>query len=220
MATQLPLIIAETSKAITAMMVLERFVTGDLKKIKQAQTDLALKNKAAVLNSPGNKSQFLAFASIKSFLDTSSTQIDDLQLKEEDTDSETYATLDLIKQNLSDAVEIIEKRLDLITKADGSKVGWSAAILYDKKVKTPKSNADAEKMWAKCEKAALEEKKTKQTSRWGDFKGNSMPFQTRPVSTGYSYSTSKGTLFTLYFLCLTHHMYKIVFSIDGKYIFP
>jgi hypothetical protein len=62
--------------------------------------------------------------------------------------------------------------LDLIARADNSKVGWPAASLYDKKVNAPKTSADADKIWAECEKAALEEKKTKR----GEFKGNTMPF--------------------------------------------
>jgi hypothetical protein len=84
MSAQLPLIISETSKAVASMMAQEKLMADDLKRIKQKQTDLALEMRAAALNSLENKSQFLAFASLKSFMDTSTTHIDDLQLKEEE----------------------------------------------------------------------------------------------------------------------------------------
>ena len=118
--------------------------------------------------------------------------LDDLQLDEENPDSARYKAISGIKEELKGATDIIDCRLDLIEKADASKVGWSAAPHYEKSKGSVKKDT-SDKLWVEAEKAAQEARKTdKQT-----------PFRARPAPAGKYSTTRKGspTGEALFFLC-------------------
>ena len=147
-----------------------------------------------ILFSPlrGNKSQFIAFAEIKTRIDTCMIQLDELQLEEADSDSSRYAAIGGVKTEMEAALETIDKRLDLIQRADSSKVGWPAATIYEKSL-TKSSSVEAEKLWIEAEKKATESQKQK--SSYGKF--NNQPFRRGPVSAGFR----KGNYLALSVLC-------------------
>ena len=116
--------------------------------------------------------------------------LDDLQLEEADSATERYNALSSIKEELTGAGDIIDCRLDLIEKVNGSSVGWPAAAFYEK-TNGLVLTAESGKHWANAEKSAREAKK----------KPDKMPFRSGPGSSGkYSdsqFSRQRGWLFSL-----------------------
>ena len=104
-------------------------------------------------------------------------------MDQEDAQSAQYKAISDVKTELEAAAEMIECRLDMIEKADSSKVGWSAAPYYEKS-NGSKKKENSDKLWSDAEKAVQEAKKTDRT-----------PFRARPAAAGKtSYSTArKGT---------------------------
>ena len=124
-----------------------------------------------------------------------------MQLEEEDADSLRYASLGSAIDEINAANDLIEGRLDLIQKADGSKVGWSAAVHYEK------SNglllkSDSGKLWEDAERKVLEIKKSSAKEA-----KDKAPFRYGPGGSGrYSSSQkSKG--------CLPFNCSLLVFSV-------
>ena len=112
-----------------------------------------------------------------------------MQLEEPDSSSNRYKALADIKTDLEDAQNLVDGRLDLIEKVDGSKVGWLAAATYEK-ANGPIKKADSDKIWADSEKAcsASIEYRRRETER-------QRPFRDGPASAGrdsYSSRSSKG----------------------------
>ena len=116
-------------------------------------------------------------------------QLDELQLQEADADSPAYSALSGIKKDLDGALDLINGRFDLIQKADSSKVGWSAAVHYEKS-NGPLIKAESGKLWAEAEKQVLEAKKVVSKD-----KSPSMPFRSWPASGGrfQSQRTARGS---------------------------
>ena len=121
-------------------------------------------------------------AAVKAKIEAASLLLEDIQLDEEDPSSTRYQALSSVKEELSEARDIADCRLDLIEKADASSVGWSAAAFYEKS-NGLKLKSDSAKLWADAEKAAqavLELKRKDQK-----------PFRLQPTNVGkYQYSRS------------------------------
>ena len=101
-----------------------------------------------------------------------------MQLEENDSTSPRYAAIDAVKKELAAAIEVMDCRLDMIEKVDSSKIGWAAAVHYEKSNGEVKK-ADSDKLWAEAEKAVTE-------SRKKDAKF--VPFRSGPVQqAGRSY---------------------------------
>ena len=100
--------------------------------------------------------------------------LDDLQLEEEDSSTERYDAIGSIKEELSTARNIIDCRLDLIEKVDGSTVGWAAASFYEKSNGLVLNN-DSAKNWTEAEKSAREVKRKA---------AEKLPFRGGPGQTG------------------------------------
>ena len=128
-------------------------------------------------------------ASIKAKVDGAVVLLDDMQLEEEEPGSVRYTAIAGVKEMLQEAVKVIEGRLDLIQKVDNSKVGWSAAVHYEKS-NGPLVKDESGKLWEEAEKKVVEAKKT--AAREG-FK---TPFRVAPVGSGrnqsYQKSSSRG----------------------------
>ena len=120
-------------------------------------------------------------AAIKGKIDAALMLLDDLQLDESDFSTDRYTAISAVKDELTGAKEIIDCRLDLIEKVDGSAVGWSAAAFYEKTnglVLKPESG----KLWGEAEKSAREVKKKEK-----------VPFRPEPGNSGkYQYRSSRG----------------------------
>ena len=106
--------------------------------------------------------------------------LDDLQLDETETDSARYKAIAGVKKELEGAQEMIDCRLDMIEKADSSKVGWSAAVYYEKSNGSVKKE-NSDKLWVEAEKSVQEAKKAEKT-----------PFRSRPAQAGKNSFTRKG----------------------------
>ena len=196
MKSQMPTMIIEASKVARASLAADRdesnrAMAAEMKKMKADQADLALMTKASALKSEGNKSQFTHLAATKAKIDAAKTILEDLQLEEEEADSPRYAALGSAITDLDAANSLIDGRFDLIQKADSSKVGWSAAVHYEK------SNglllkADSGKLWEDAEKKVVEIKR----SAVKDAKEKT-PFRYSPASGGRysSYQKPKGYAF-------------------------
>ena len=76
---------------------------------------------------------------------------------------------------------MIDCRLDMIEKADSSKVGWSAAVYYEKSNGSVKKE-NSDKLWVEAEKSVQEAKKDEKT-----------PFRSRPAQAGKNSYTRKGS---------------------------
>ena len=100
-------------------------------------------------------------------------QLDDLQLEEPDASTARYEAISGIKGDLKSALEILDCRMDLIEKVDNSKIGWSAAIGYEKMNGLVKK-ADSDKLWADAEKAVSDQKR----------KERPQPFRDAPAQAG------------------------------------
>ncbi len=136
---------------------------------------------------------------MKAKVDSAMLLLDDLQLDESDSASPRYQAIGEIKKELEGAQELMVCRLDLIEKADTSKVGWSAAPFYEKSngavLKT-----DSDKLWSEAEKKVQDDRKKERT-----------PFRSTPAKAG-KFSTqhvSRGS-FSLY--CLRAFRSGISFS--------
>ena len=198
MRAQMPTMIIEASKVARASLAADRddtnrVMAAEMKKMKLSQTDLALATKASVLKSDGNKSQFVHLAATKAKIDAAKAILEDLQLEEEEADSTRYASLGSAIAEMDAAHGLLDGRLDLIQKADASKVGWSAAVHYEK------SNglllkSDSGKLWEDAEKKVLEAKR----SAFKDAKEKS-PFRYGPANSGRysSNQKSKGYAFSI-----------------------
>ena len=118
--------------------------------------------------------------------------LDDLQLDEEDSNSARYKAIAGIKEEMESAQNMIDCRLDLIEKADASKVGWSAAPHYEKSNGSIKKD-NSDKLWVEAEKSVQEARKTDRPT----------PFRARPAPAGKFSATRKGspTGKALFFLC-------------------
>ena len=68
-------------------------------------------------------------ANTKGKIDSAKVLLDDLQLEESSTDLPRYVALAAVNQQLDEANDLIKCCLDLIKKADQSKIGWSAAAV-------------------------------------------------------------------------------------------
>ena len=95
---------------------------------------------------------------IKVKIDAGFLLLDDIQLDEEHSSTDRYATLSKVKEMLMGAKEMTKCRLDLIEKIDASWAEWSAAASY-KKTYGLKLKPDSSKLWAEAEKCAREVKK-------------------------------------------------------------
>ena len=78
--------------------------------------------------------------------------LDEVQLEEPDSSSAKYKAIGDVKSELQSASDILDFRLDLVEKADASKIGWSAAVQYEK-VNGPVRKADSDKLWVEAEKS-------------------------------------------------------------------
>ena len=88
-----------------------------------------------------------------------------------------------MKEELSEAQELINCRLDLIEKVDCSDAGWTAAAFYQKS-NGLKLKADSSKLWLEAEKAAREVKK----------KPEPKPFRYAPTSVGKFQRSQQGQI--------------------------
>ena len=129
-------------------------------------------------------------ASVRTKISAALMQLDDLQLDEPDSSSPRYKAISDIKSDLQSAADIVDGRLDLIEKVDNSKVGWSAAAVYEK-TNGPVTKADSDKLWAEAEKSVGETHK----------KEKSLPFRSEPVHTGkdhFYYKSPRGPCCVLF----------------------
>ena len=115
--------------------------------------------------------------------------LDEIQLEESDSTSPRYAALDGVKKELTSAIEIMDCRLDLIEKADSSKIGWAAAVHYEKANGLVKKT-ESDKLWTEAEKSVTEARK----------KDRLTPFRSGPASAGrnafqYQQRTARGSSF-------------------------
>ena len=122
--------------------------------------------------------------------------LDEIQLEESDSTSPRYAALDGVKKELTSAIEIMDCRLDLIEKADSSKIGWAAAVHYEKANGLVKKT-ESDKLWTEAEKSVTEARK----------KDRLTPFRSGPVSAGrnafqYQQRTARGSSFFPQFFTL------------------
>ena len=115
--------------------------------------------------------------------------LDDLQLEEHDPTTSRYCAIKNVKEELQESVDIMDCRLDMIEKADNSKVGWSAAFEYERTNGMTKTT-NSDKLWFEAEKAVLDNrKKTERTQ----------PFREPPAEAGryrdqYNRSSDKGNV--------------------------
>ena len=110
---------------------------------------------------------------MKTKVDAAMLLLDEIQLDETDSSSPRYAAVDGVKKELSSALEIMDCRLDLIEKADSSKIGWAAAVHYEKS-NGPVKKTESDKLWAEAEKSVTEARK----------KDRLTPFRSGPVQLG------------------------------------
>ena len=120
-------------------------------------------------------------AAVKAKIEASLLLLDDLQLDEEDASSDRYAALAGIKDEMTEAKELMECRLDLIEKADGSSAGWGAAAHYEK-TNGLKLKSESSKLWVEAEKAARDNKKKQPTQ----------PFRYSPTNVGKYQRSGQG----------------------------
>ena len=120
-------------------------------------------------------------ASVKAKVEAALLLLDDLQLDEEDPSSSRYKAFNSVKDELTEAQELIDCRLDLIEKVDCSTAGWTAAAFYEKS-NGLKLKADSSKLWVEAEKAAREVKK----------KQDPKPFRYAPTGVGKFQRSSQG----------------------------
>ena len=85
-------------------------------------------------------------ANTKGKIDSAKVLVDDLQLEEASTDSPRYMALAAVNTQLEEANDLIKCRLDLIKKADHSKIGWSAAAVCFILVKRLLTNVSVKKV--------------------------------------------------------------------------
>ena len=111
-------------------------------------------------------------AAVKAKIEAGLLLLDDIQLDEEDSSSARYKAIGSVKDELSEAKDLMDCRLDLIEKVDASSAGWSAAAFYEKS-NGLKLKSDSSKLWADAEKAARENKKK-----------DPKPFRYGPTSVG------------------------------------
>ena len=110
--------------------------------------------------------------------------LDEVQLEEPDSSSAKYKAIGDVKSELQSASDILDFRLDLVEKADASKIGWSAAVQYEK-VNGPVRKADSDKLWVEAEKSVELKRKEKPQQ----------PFRSGPAAAGkdqYQSRSSKG----------------------------
>ena len=112
-------------------------------------------------------------SAVKAKLEAGLLLLNDLQLDEEDSSTVRYGALAGIKDELNEARDLIDCRLDLIEKVDVSPAGWSAAAFYEK-TNGLKLKDDSPKLWAEAEKSARDTKK----------KPDKLPFRSGPTSVG------------------------------------
>ena len=114
-------------------------------------------------------------------------------MNEDDCDSPTYAAINLIKEELDGANELIKGRFDLIHKVDSSKVGWVAVPHYEK-TNGYLVNSDSAKNWEAAEKKVIESRNNEKKE------DKKTPFRSWPAGSGryqyqnYSKSSSRGEL--------------------------
>ena len=152
-------------------------------------------------------------------------RLDDMQLEEEDTSTERFEALSSVKEELTTAKDIMECRLDLIEKVDGSSVGWVAASFYEK------SNglvlkSDSAKNWTEAEKSAREIKRKAEDKR---------PFRPGPGQPGKVYQppfqrTDRGSFsvfssllfcffFVLFMLRFDCYIFEVIYLSEKEFRF-
>ena len=109
-----------------------------------------------------------------------------MQLEEADSDSPQYQALDAVKSVLNEALDLVKWRLDLISKVDDSKVGWPAALIYER-ANGMVLKADSSKLWLEAEKKASESRKSITVQK--DSNSYKSPFRGQPAAGGRSYSS-------------------------------
>ena len=108
-----------------------------------------------------------------------------MQLEEADSDSPQYQALGAVKSVLNEALNLVKWRLDLISKVNDSKVGWPAALIYER-ANGMVLKADSNKLWLEAEKKASESRKSITVQK--DSSNYKSPFRGQPAASGRSYS--------------------------------
>ena len=109
-----------------------------------------------------------------------------MQLDECDSDSPRYEALGAVKSVLNKALDLLKWRLDLIGKVDDSKVGWPAALIYER-ANGMTLKEDSNKLWLEAERKASDAKKSAGVSK--DSNSYKPPFHGQPAAGGRTYSS-------------------------------
>ena len=109
-----------------------------------------------------------------------------LQLDKSDSDSPRYQALGAVKSVLNEALDLLKWRLDLIGKVDDSKVGWPAALIYER-ANGMSLKEDSNKLWLEAERKAADSKKSVAVMK--DSQSYKSPFRGQPAAGGRAYSS-------------------------------
>ena len=141
--------------------------------------------------------QFKSMAAIKARISAAIVQLDELQLEEPDSSSSRYKALGDVKTDLEAAKNLVEGRMDLIERVDGSKVGWLAATAYEK-ANGPLKKSDSDKLWCDAEKACLASSEYKRRESQSQ-----QPFRDLPARAGKDAYNPRARGVYSFFLMLT-----------------
>ena len=133
-----------------------------LEELQLTQKDLARQQKANAMVTEGGKYQFLALSKIRSKVESAELVLGSARSNPENF---TLGALKSVLGDLKEARDVIDRRMDLVSKADSMPNGFRVLSAFEKRVEDSNANKDPEdqKIWSEVVKQMEKEKKERWT---------------------------------------------------------
>ena len=154
-------------------------VSEVMKRIETENRSNKMAIRLASIGKEGNKQQFLDMVDIRSHL-----EIADHAFK--NPEKLSWDDIHIVKEAVSDAIKLIDSRMDMIEKIDKHPLSWPVATEFQKLKRSKTCDAEDEKLFIQAEKKVTEDRKQRQTAQKEASSSTpkpysgSRPFVTRP----------------------------------------
>jgi hypothetical protein len=134
-------------------------ISSKLEELQLAHQDLLRQQKASNMQTEGGKFQFLALSKVRSKVESAKVTLQAAKMNPGDF---TLSALGAVLDKLKEAKKCIDRRMELVARADSMPNGFKVLSVFEKKVQDSQdANSDPkqEKMWAQTVKQVDKEKK-------------------------------------------------------------
>jgi hypothetical protein len=141
-----------------------------LEELKSAHQELLRQQKASNMQTEGGKFQFLALSKVRSKVEAAEVI---LQAAKMNPDNFTLSALGAVLEELGEAKKCIDRRMELVSRADSMSNGFKVLSVFEKKMQDSQgasSDPEQDKLWMQTVKQLDKEKKDRE--RFSKLKRN------------------------------------------------